>query len=45
MGTLRRIKQGTYNPSISLVTLMDIVEGLHVDIIVSNLEKKLTGGE
>lgn len=47
--TLRRIEQGTYNQSISLATLIDIADGLHVDIqdllIVSDLEKKLTGWE
>lgn len=46
LSTLRRIEQGTYNQSISLATLMDIAEGLHVDIqdllIVSDLEKRLT---
>ena len=40
-------KRVSISQSISLPTLMDIAEGLHVDIqdllIVSDLEKKLTG--
>jgi DNA-binding XRE family transcriptional regulator len=47
LSTLRRIEQGTYNQSTPLVTLMDIADGLNMDVqeflVVSDLEKRLSG--
>lgn len=32
ISALQRIEQGNYNKSISLTTLLDIADGLHIDV-------------
>ena len=45
--TLRRIEQGTYNQNVSLTTLIDIADGLRIDVqlllTINDDEKRLLG--
>lgn len=47
LSALQRIEQGTYNKSISLTTLLDIADGLRIDVQlllnISTDEKRLMG--